>query len=615
MKSIFSKNVAKRNTQKLKPLKPKATRWKSINVKLPKIRFKRKNGVRTTIRKRLIYAFVVLNILILISGIYSVLNIAELKSDINDLYEIQLKGIQYIKDAQVSLTSLGEERYNLVLATDADERNTYLENMKSLMNKFESSLNAYKEIESDEEGYERISEIENLWKQIKINEEAFLTAVGSDAMRTAEIQAKINRIKINTMLSDNIEKEIDALVQLKDQLALESYKESNSLYLKERYITTGLIILSIFIGVVIAMNMSLRIGKPIAQMANIAKNIAEGDLSIESINVKSNDEIGDLADSFNTMIGNLHAVISNVLKACEKVAISSQQLSAISEETTSAAEEVASTINQLASGAGKQAEDASNASVMVSQIATGIQQVAENANSAAMASTNITREANNGLNEAKKAVETIQHIKKVTEESYENVKVLGNESVKIGEIVEVIKKIADQTNLLALNAAIEAARAGEAGRGFAVVADEVRKLAEQSSSSAVQIAELIGNIQNETNKVIDVMNVVTSEVSGGVEAVNRAGDSFENIFNHINNITSQIQELSASAQQVAEGSRSMNESIESIASIAEETAASSEEISAASEEQTAAMEEIANMAQELSKLVEELQSNVARFKL
>ncbi|SHI79608.1 methyl-accepting chemotaxis protein [Lutispora thermophila] len=617
MRRIFSKKVAKKRQMKLKPLKINfrserpVNPIKAIKERLPRQKgFKAKQGRKMTIRRKLVYAFVILNVLIFISGVNSVYNIEKLKNQLNDLYEIQLKGIQYIKDAQVSLMSMGEDRYNIIMATHSDERYTYSNSIKSMMDRFESSLAAYKEIETSEEGKKRIAEIEKFWSELKTNEDVLIQSANKNLVAYAEVQAKANRL-----LSNSIGKEVDALIESKNQLALEAYEECNKLYKETRFVTTAIIALSILIGFFISLTMSRMIGKPIAQMAHIARNIAEGNLTIESVDVKSNDEIRDLADSFNAMINSLHAVISNVLQASEKVAVSSQQLSFSSQQTTTAAEEVASTINQLASGAGKQAEDASQASGMVNQIAESIQQVAENANSAAMASTNIIKEANNGLNEAKKAVEKIQYIQKVTEESSESVKALGNESSKIGEIVEVIKEIAGQTNLLALNAAIEAARAGEAGKGFAVVADEVRKLAEESSSSAVQIANLIGNIQNETNKVIDIMSAVTNEVSDGVEAVNRAGNSFENIFNHINNITSQIQELSASVQQVAEGSRSMNESIESIASIAEETAASSEEISAASEEQTAAMEEIANMAKELSKLAEELQSNVAGFRL
>jgi len=597
----------KEKLKKEKKLKKKVRKEKPVKEKT----MKKKSATKITVRKKLMIGFSLLNILIIVSGVFSLYNLSTLHTTIEELYNMELKGIEYIKDAQVCLISISENRNEMLLTAEQNQQSQYIENIQLMMDQFEVSLDNFnKTVMDHEEGKLRTAEIMELWSQLKPNENKII-----DAARINNIDEGLSQAKANRLIVERIEKEIDSLVNMKIQLAEKAHEEAYFLYDSTKIVTIIIAALSVLIGIFATSVMSSLIAKPIGKMADAARKIADGDLSIEAVAVKNKDEIGDLANAFNTMIESLKSVIKSVLEASQKVASSSQQLSTTSEETTSAAEEVASTINQLAEGAGKQAEDASQASVMVNQITESIQHVAENANSAAMASTNITKEANNGLNEAKRAVEKIENIKKVTEESSESVKALGNESIKIGEIVEVIKGISDQTNLLALNAAIEAARAGEQGRGFAVVADEVRKLAEQSSSSAVQIADLIGNIQNETNKVINIMSVATNEVSDGVEAVNKAGNSFENIFNHINNITSQIQELSASVQQVAEGSRSMNESIENIASIAEETAAAGEEISAASEEQTAAMEEIANMAQELSKLAEELEINVSRFKI
>ena len=149
---------------------------------------------------------------------------------------------------------------------------------------------------------------------------------------------------------------------------------------------------------------------------------------------------------------------------------------------------------------------------------------------------------------------------------------LGERSKEIGQIVDAISGIAGQTNLLALNAAIEAARAGEQGRGFAVVAEEVRKLAEQSQEAAKQIANLISEIQTETDSAVVAMDDGTREVKIGTEVVNTAGQAFKEIVSLIAEVSSQIREISAAIQQMASGSQQIVASVRNIDSISKGTA-------------------------------------------
>lgn len=141
---------------------------------------------------------------------------------------------------------------------------------------------------------------------------------------------------------------------------------------------------------------------------------------------------------------------------------------------------------------------------------------------------------------------------------------MGERSKEIGQIVDTISGIAGQTNLLALNAAIEAARAGEQGRGFAVVAEEVRKLAEQSQEAAKKIAELIGEIQGDTDKAVIAMNEGTREVKTGAEVVNVAGAAFREIAEMVTQVSGQVKEISAALQQMASGSRQVASSVKKI---------------------------------------------------
>src|SRR5690625_625537 len=118
----------------------------------------------------------------------------------------------------------------------------------------------------------------------------------------------------------------------------------------------------------------------------------------------------------------------------------------------------------------------------------------------------------------------MQDIQKGTLTTSETINTLRETSQEINEITEIITDIADQTNLLALNASIEAARAGEAGSGFAVVADEIRKLSEQTASSALDINNLINNIQEETNVAVETVERSQEDVDEGMRFITELRD-------------------------------------------------------------------------------------------
>jgi methyl-accepting chemotaxis protein len=191
----------------------------------------------------------------------------------------------------------------------------------------------------------------------------------------------------------------------------------------------------------------------------------------------------------------------------------------------------------------------------------------------------------------------------------------GERTQKIGKIVEVITGISQQTSLLALNAAIEAAHAGEYGRGFSVVADEIRKLSEATRRSAEEITALVGEIGQESSKVLASMESGTLEIREGREVIDTVRGSLEGIISGTVEVAHGVREISTLAAEQARGSEEMVKATDEISRIAEDNAAATQQASAATEELTASLEQMAASAQELANLADGLRQTASRFRV
>lgn len=374
-------------------------------------------------------------------------------------------------------------------------------------------------------------------------------------------------------------------------------------------------IISIVLGVVIALFMGRIISKPVAHVARAASRIADGDLTGEAIVVRNRDEIGDLAESFNKMMENLRHLIHQVGHNADRVAASSEELTASTEQTATATEQVATTMEEIATGMDTQVSMVGDGFHTINELSTGFQQMTVNTQNMSDEATNASAKTISGNDAVQSAVGQMNSIHQTVRVLAMVIEELGNHSDEIGSMVESISEISAQTNLLSLNAAIEAARAGEHGRGFEVVATEVRKLSDQSAKSAEQISVLVAAIRKGMNNASQSMGEVNAEVQEGIELVRKAGGTFEEIREAVSNVTGQTQEVSASIEQMAAGVEQINVSMKTIMEVTENAAAGTEEVSATSEEQLSAMQEIASAANDLSSMAEELQESVSRFKV
>lgn len=374
-------------------------------------------------------------------------------------------------------------------------------------------------------------------------------------------------------------------------------------------------IVLIALAVLASLKFANMISKPIVKVTEATGRMAEGDLTVEPLDVKTKDEIGSLTTAFNQMSTNLRQLVQNVSASSEHVASSSEQLMASSDQTARATEQITSSIQEVASGSRLQEEHIDDNKRALEEMSVGVTRVAEATHSVSELSDNATQMAHHGQDSIDKVVEQMKQISASTTQTADRIHSLNARSTEIANIVGVITEISDQTNLLALNAAIEAARAGEHGKGFAVVAEEVRNLAEQSKKSADDITTLIAEIQQDTKQAVAAMNHGAADVEAGMSAVSQAGEGFNQINEAVRDISGQIMDVTAIAQQMSASATHIVDSMHQISALSQDASGNSESVAAASEQQLASMQEVTAAAEALSKRAEALLQEVQFFKV
>lgn len=554
-----------------------------------------------------IIVIIVLTLFILIAML-SVMTKAN--KNVMQTYDRQFEFSQIAQSVADASDYLTNEARLYVMTTDKKHLDNYWEEVNTTKRR--------------EKGIERLNEMKTPQEfidtlQKATQESANLAKIEDIAMKSLE-QGDIDAAR--TMMFDTnyasykekIDGYVNQFITQLDEYSAKKVSEATAFSTTINYIVYAVIIL-----LVIVLTTSFTfIGKKVSALNEIKKQMddlagSEGDLT-KRLEVKSKDETGEIAQSFNMFTGKVHEIVSEVNSKALEIENNSESLKLNVQKSSNSSEEISKVVEEIARGASDQARDTEDSAVKVNEMGQALENDFALMKSLREVGTQIEKKKDEGFKILDELIEKTEKSSKDSEQINIIVTQTNEYAQKIETASQMIQGIADQTNLLALNAAIEAARAGEAGKGFAVVADNVRTLAEQSIGFAQEINTVITALKERSEKAVDTVKILSEAIKAQSAEVYSTQDKFNDISNSLGDLKNVVVDLEKTTDLLDNKKVEIVDIVQNLSAIAEENAASTQETTATIQEQSASLHMVSQQTQVLHDDIIDIKDTINKFK-